>query len=142
MQDRTDTPQLAIGARHASTLLIELEQPLALVETQLVELGSALRSSDSVALELAASGLHRALAAAVDHFRRAAARGGVPAPMRLRLASASAQVAAQRESLARATAALDRAIDVLMPSPAAAAPLGYSAAGGTERNASSGSLLA
>ncbi len=142
MQALPPAPRNDALARHAPAPLIELEQPLALVETQLVALGSALRCNDSAALELAASGLHRALAAAVDHFRRAAARGGVPAPMRLRLASASAQVAAQRESLARATAALDRAIDVLMPRPAAAAPAGYSAIGITERNASSGSALA
>jgi hypothetical protein len=38
--------------------------------------------------------------------------------MRRRLARASAQVASQRETLARATAALDRAIDVLMPESA------------------------
>jgi hypothetical protein len=47
----------------------------------------------------------------------------VPEPMRRRLAQVSAQVALQRDALARATAALDRAIDVLLPDappPAAA----------------------
>ena len=48
-------------------------------------------------------------------------------------ALASAQVAAQRESLACATAALDRAIDVLMPGLAAARTL-YSAAGTSPLN--------
>jgi hypothetical protein len=45
--------------------------------------------------------------------------------------SASGQVAAQRESLARATAALDRAIEVLMPPPEA--PAVYSAYGTSQR---------
>jgi hypothetical protein len=45
-------------------------------------------------------------------------------------------VAAQRESLARATAALDRAIDVLLPP--AAPRLAYSARGLAERTTSSG----
>ena len=50
----------------------DLEQPLVRVESQLAELALALRSNDSQALETAASELHRALAAAVDHFRTAA----------------------------------------------------------------------
>ena len=63
--------------------------------------------------------LHRALALAIDRFSQAARSGGVPPPLRRRLAMASGQVAAQRESLARATVALDRAIDVLLPHTAA-----------------------
>lgn len=116
----------------------DLEQPLVRVESQLAELALALRSNDSQALETAASELHRALAAAVDHFRTAARQGAVPLPLRQRLAVASAQVAAQRESLARATAALDRAIDVLIPGGMP----GYTAAGNAGRAATSGSLLA
>ena len=54
----------------------------------------------------------------------------MPPALRHRLASASGQVAAQRESLARATAALDRAIDVLLPGDGV--PL-YSALGAAER---------
>ncbi|HEY6133103.1 MAG TPA: hypothetical protein VIW70_03910 [Rubrivivax sp.] len=116
----------------------ELELPLTRVEGQLTQLCTALRLNDPQALEAAASELHRALAAAIDHFRHAARSGGVPAPLRQRLASATAQVAAQRESLARATAALDRAIDVLIPG----APPTYSAAGAAARAQSSGSLRA
>jgi hypothetical protein len=48
-------------------------------------------------------------------FAEAADEGRVAPSLRRRLAIAGAQVAAHRESLARATAALDRAIDVLMP---------------------------
>ena len=118
-----------------------LEQPLKAVEDQLVALGLALHRQDVAAVDAAAAELHRALAAAVDHFGRAARNGGVPAPLRHRLARAGGQVAAQREALARATASLDRAIDVLMPRLAAPGSL-YSAAGATERHARSGGLLA
>ncbi len=93
----------------------ELESRLAAVESHLVALGNALRARDPAAIDLQASDLHRALAAAVSHFSDAARNGTVPSPLRERLAQASGQVVAQRESLARATAALDRALDVLLP---------------------------
>ena len=117
----------------------ELETPLAQVEDRLAALGAALHRNDAHAIEAEAAELHRALAAAIEHFTRATREGGVPPTLRQRLAMASGQVAAQRESLARATAALDRAIDVLMPGTAAGV---YAAAGGNGRNAHSGSLLA
>jgi hypothetical protein len=116
----------------------DLEAPLSRVEGQLAALTVALRSDDAVALEKAAADLHRALASAVDQFRQAARRGGVPSPMRQRLAVASAQVAAQRESLARATASLDRAIDVLLP-PAMQT---YGAGGHALRASSTGAVQA
>ena len=93
----------------------ELELRLAAVEFRLAGLGNALRARDPVAIDLQASELHRALAAAVSHFSQAARSGPVPVALRDRLAEASSQVVAQRESLARATAALDRALDVLLP---------------------------
>ncbi len=93
----------------------ELETTLAAVETHLASLGESLRANDSVAIDHHATELHRALARAVDHFARAARTGPVPPPLRERLKLASGLVASQRESLARATAALDRAMDVLMP---------------------------
>ena len=93
----------------------ELEARLAAVESRLSALGNALRARDPVAIDLQASELHRALATAVTHFSDAAKSGPVPAALRERLAQASGQVVAQRESLARATAALDRALDVLLP---------------------------
>lgn len=93
----------------------ELEAALAAVETQLAALGESLRANNSVAIDHHATELHRALARAVDHFTHAARSGPVPPPLRERLKLASGLVASQRESLARATAALDRAIDVLMP---------------------------
>lgn len=93
----------------------DLETTLAAVETQLASLGESLRTNDTAAIDHHATELHRALARAVDHFARAARSGPVPTPLRERLKLASGLVASQRESLARATAALDRAMDVLMP---------------------------
>ena len=84
----------------------ELEARLSEVETRLVALGNALRARDPAGIDLHAAELHRALASAVNQFSVAAKSGPLPAALRHRLANASGQVAAQRESLARATAAL------------------------------------
>ncbi len=71
-------------------------------------------------------------------FKHAARHGGVPPALRQRLALAGAGVAAHRDALARATAALDRAIDALMPG--SSTPL-YGAQGTPELRGG-GSLLA
>jgi hypothetical protein len=92
-------------------------------------------------VDCAAAELHRSLAAAVDHFSRAARNGGVPPLLRQRLALAGGQVAAQREALARATASLDRAIDVLIPRQTPSSAALYSAAGAAERSPLSGGSL-
>lgn len=132
--------QMASEAK-AGAPAADLEQPLAAVEQQLLALGLALHQQDAAAVDRVAAGLHLALAAAVDHFARAARSGGVPMPLRNRLAQAGGQVAAQREALARATASLDRAIDVLIPRVAPSSL--YGAHGGNERQAhTGGSLLA
>lgn len=108
----------------------DLEAAVAQVELGLTTLADALRERDAPAVELRANELHRALAAAVQRFTHAARHGGVPEPMRRRLVRVSGQVASQREALARATAALDRAIDVLLPEhPHQAAPGLYGARG-------------
>ncbi|HPP84172.1 MAG TPA: hypothetical protein PLZ50_11530 [Rubrivivax sp.] len=122
----------------ALVLPADLEAPLAALETQLAALDAALRQPRDGAVDRVAAQLHEALAQAVQRFQGAAREGGVPAALRHRLALAGAEVAAQREALARATAALDRAIDVLMP-PAAAARL-YSNAGTSERGVVTGGL--
>mgnify|MGYP001193240262 CR=1 FL=1 len=116
-----------------------LESTLSAVERRLSSLGEALRTQDLSSIDLHATELHRALSNAVDHFSRAARNGPVPPALRRRLASAGGTVAAQRESLARATAALDRAIDVLLPREA---PVLYGSQGGAERLTRGGSLLA
>lgn len=117
----------------------ELERPLAALEERVLALGEALRERDAARIESEAAALHRALAGAVDQFGRAARLGPIPAPLRRRLMAAGAQVAAQREVLARATASLDRAIDVLLP---AAAHGVYSASGATERPGQTGQASA
>lgn len=117
----------------------ELEAALAAVDDRLTGLGLALCVRDAVGIDRNAAELHRALATAVERFALAARSGSVPPALRSRLANASGQVAAQRESLARATAALDRAMDVLMPGDGASL---YSTLGGTERGRKGGSLVA
>lgn len=104
----------------------ELEALLQRVEQQLDDLQAALGARDMRCIELHAGELQRTLTQAIERFRQAARRGGAALELRRRLALAGAQVAAQRDALARATAALDRAIDVLMPT--SSAPM-YSASG-------------
>jgi hypothetical protein len=117
----------------------DLEHALASVEQRLSALAEALRASDPQAIDRHASELHRALAEAVHRFAHAARAGGVPPALRRRLAHASGEVAAHRESLARATAALDRAIDVLLPRDNGGV---YSAHGAADRGARGGVIQA
>ena len=93
----------------------ELDLAVSAVEQRLAALAVSLRLRDPVATEADANALQQALARAVDDFVVATRDGRVPHSLRRRLVHASAQVARQRESLARATAALDRAIEVLLP---------------------------
>lgn len=118
-----------------------LEPLVAHVEQRLGALAESLRERDVQAIEQQAQELHRALARAVESFMQAARNGGVPEAMRLRLARASAQLARQREALSRATAALDRAIDVLMPGAMPAGRI-YTASGLSAPVRSAGSLNA
>ena len=116
----------------------ELEATLEAVEAQLSGLGAALLARDGDAVDAHAAELPRALSRAVAHFSAAAQRGPVPPALRQRLSRASSVVAAQRESFARATAALDRAIDVLLPREGGL----YNALGAAERRTRSGSIQA
>lgn len=116
-----------------------LEVTLSAVESRLADLGEALRVGDLAAIDTHSADLHMALAKAVDTFCAAVRVGPVAPALRRRLVSASGQVAAQRESLARATSALDRAIDVLMPRESASV---YSATGGSRRSNSSSAARA
>jgi hypothetical protein len=125
--------------RPAPVAAPELEDTLSAVELRLAALGAALRARDTSAIDTEAAELHRALARAVDHFALAARSGALPAALRSRLVTASGRVAAEREALARATAALDRAIDVLMPRDAATL---YSAQGSAERGSRGGVIQA
>ena len=119
----------------------ELEPLVLAVEQGLLALGNSLRERDVLAIELQASALHRALALAVRACVQAARLGQLPHPLRTRLARASAQLARLRESLSRATAALDRAIDVLMPGDGPGGQL-YQSNGMTQPSRRPGSLSA
>lgn len=123
----------------APTANAELEQCLAAVESRLSRLADALMQRDLPAIDLESSELHRSLAHAVEHFSKQARNGPIPAALRRRLASTSGNVAAQRESFARATAALDRAIDVLLPRET---PALYGAHGGRTRQTLGGVIQA
>ena len=93
----------------------DLERLLSAVEIDLNALGNSLRLHDSDRIERHAGDLREALTQAIDGFTRASKAGQVPAALRARLVQASGQVAIQRESLLRATVALDSAMDVLLP---------------------------
>ena len=123
---------------NASLLGQQLELPLLEVESCLNLLGDALLRRDTQAIEQHAARLHQALAQAITSFSEAARNGSVPPQLRSRLVQAGGKVAAQRESLARATAALDRAIDVLMPGEATGL---YSALGKSERKSTLGGSI-
>jgi hypothetical protein len=117
----SSSPLITLDRNHPAEVSTggELETMLNKVEQQLSALGDALRLRDSSAIEGHAQALHLALEQAVNGFTRVAKTGHVPPPLRHRLVKASGQVAAQRETLVRATMALDRAIDLLMPADAA-----------------------
>ena len=139
---RVEQRALIGAAAAALPAAAPLEQPLAALEGQLAALSAALRGQNAQTIEAAAAGLHGALVVALEEFTRAARSGGVPSALRQRLAEAGGHVAAQREALARATASLDRAIDVLLP-PSALQPALYSASGAAGRAYNtSGRLLA
>lgn len=89
-----------------------LEQAIGDVEGRLAALALALREPDSRGVDTTAAELQRALGLALDRFHQS--RTPLSQALRQRLARASAQVAAHRDTLARATASLDRAIDVLL----------------------------
>jgi hypothetical protein len=129
---RVHAPAFAAPAADSS----DLEPAVAAVEARLLALGNTLMARDAAALERCAAELHRALTDAVNRFSLAARSGaGVNPALRQRLIRATGAVAAQRESLSRATAALDRAMDVLMPRSAEAV---YRAAPGVSAYGSAG----
>ncbi|HEX6017218.1 MAG TPA: hypothetical protein VFZ28_03870 [Burkholderiaceae bacterium] len=93
----------------------DLDAALLRVEQHLDGLQTALGARDMPGIEEHAAALHQALPRAVEGFAVAARSGVVPSTLRQRLGMVGAQVAAQRDAIARAATGLDRAIDVLMP---------------------------
>jgi uncharacterized protein YfaQ (DUF2300 family) len=116
-----------------------LEPSITLLEQRLSELAAAITGRDAGTIEGAAQSLQRALASSLADFQRAAREGGVPPQLRQRLILAGGQVATLREVMARATASLDRAIDVLLPEHTVHAV--YGSWGGSVRQ-SQGGLIA
>jgi hypothetical protein len=94
-------------------------------------LGQALCTLDLPAVELHGIELHGELLHAVQCFAQAACERVLPVSLRQRMSEATGKVAAQRETLARATEALDRAIDVLIQfeAPSSTLPLSASPQG-------------
>lgn len=116
----------------------ELEAALQRLEQQLDQLQAALGTRDGTAIQQQAAALQHALALLADRGTRTARSGDAP-PLRQRLARANAQVAAQRDALARAGAVLERAIGVLVPG---ADPAVYSARGVPSHTRSAASIAA
>jgi hypothetical protein len=100
-----------------------LEQTLSAVERRLSLFGQALHSLDLAAVDAHGLQLHRELLEAVQCFAQAASQHVLPTKLKQRLAQATGKVAAQRETLARATEVLDHAIDVLIEFEAPASVL-------------------
>lgn len=131
-----DHPLAQAAAGHPAA---GLEPLLEAVEARLAALADALQQRDLPSIDNESAELHRALAQAVEHFTRAARIGPIEPALRRRLAHTSGHVAAHRETFARATAALDRAIDVLLPGQQR--PVLYGANGAAAR-ASLGGVIA
>lgn len=114
------TPQHPPLPRPPGPGIADLEQLLSVVETELEALGVSMKRHDSALIERHAGDLREALARAVDGFTRAAHVRRIPPTLRARLLRANAQVAAQRDTLTRATVALDGVMAVLLPRARAA----------------------
>ena len=116
----------------------EIDAALQQLDARLQALGEALRlhHADTVASEAAA--LQRALAALRRSLRDDG--GALAPPLRSRAARAAGQIAAQREAVARRSAAIGRALDLLLPPTVAR--VAYSVAGLNERGAHPGALQA
>jgi hypothetical protein len=110
-------------------LLDELEAALSLVQ-------QALTQRDALQLEVSSSQVQRLMARALAEAREQP----LAAAERQRLAQAGARLAAQRQMLFRATTALDRALDTLMPAEPNPAGI-YGESGRSLRKQSSGDSL-
>jgi hypothetical protein len=107
----------------------DIDGALQQVQARLAAMADALGQDQAESLAAAAVELQRAL----EPLRRA---GRLPPERRRQLAELAADTAAQRESVARASAGLQRAINVLLPGHAPGAA--YAADGSQPRQAHSG----
>lgn len=130
----------AFGSRRtADTGAAPLESLLDALEAPLAALGAALRERDGSALEYHAAELQRALAAAMPRLATASPIDIAPA-LRQRLLEAKGSIAAQRDSVARGSAAIERGLGVLIPAALPAAVYGNH--GHSERATTSGCVHA
>lgn len=118
----------------------DLAQAVAQVEHSLAQLRQALRSHDGPAIENQSRALQRAMSAALERSAGLRTHDAPAMPLRLRLANAAGELAAQHEALARASAALDRASAVLLH--AASPAVAYTAGGRADRTRRSSVLQA
>ncbi len=93
---------------------LAFERALGALEHHLDSLGDALRQRDSGTLLEASRALQQALPAALDNLRRDSPQP-LPPELRERLLRDRGRILAQREALSRAHAAVDRAVNVLLP---------------------------
>lgn len=118
---------------------IQAEAELLRVEQALQALGDALAAGDAERLLTVATSLQQLLAEVTGAGARQAVplpAAALPAALHSRLLQAQARLRAQREALARASAALARRADALLPERAAR--VGYDAGGQTGRRTTSG----
>jgi hypothetical protein len=100
-----------------------LEPTLAALEKQLEEVSAALLAGDPLALERASGGLRQAVIDFSGMMERSRNQP-LPAGMAVRLQKASAQLAMQRDNLARVTALVDRQVASVLPPADAASTYG------------------
>jgi hypothetical protein len=92
----------------------DIEGALAGIEAGLASLHQAVLTGETDGIDGEAAALQRALADWSSMMRNAHAGGGLAPGTRHTLAAASARLTARREALARASAATDRAMNILM----------------------------
>lgn len=105
-----------------------LVQALEAVEEQLTEVSAALKSSNALALEKHSSLLKQAavdFAGAIERLQ-----GNLPAEFLPRIRQVSAQLALQRDQLARVAAVMDKQLAGVLPPSDNASTYGDSARGG------------
>lgn len=111
-------PDQAAGA-HAPAAALTLERSIAELELRLAALRQALQTGQPEPLDAAVQRLQACVAQtgllAQQHANRQAT---LAAPYRQRLKLAASELQAQREAIARASAALDRAAHILVPTSA------------------------
>lgn len=122
-----------------ATLLPGATAALITLERALADVGTALREQDVAGVNLHGATLQRELARLAEPLAQGLRHSTDPA-LRTRVAHLYAQAGAQRQAVARALAAQQRALEILLPVPPPAQL--YSSLGGTAALPRRGLLLA